>query len=104
VTYVLSPSAAYLTSFIKIKTHLSLGCSLHGGHLLVERENIRHRAQRRDSERVDLAMTLGVVLLDVCELSRAAESLVVPIQVAHPPEKFSISNVESNEGMDDSHL
>jgi hypothetical protein len=76
---VLSAFAVFLTSFIKIETRLSLGCSLHSGHLLVKRENIRHRAQRRDGERVDLAMTLGVVLLDVCELSRAAERLVVPV-------------------------
>jgi hypothetical protein len=97
VTYVISLSAACLTSFIKIKTHLSLGCSLHGGHLLIKRENIRHRAQRRDSERVDLTVTLGVVLLDVCELSSAAEGLVVPVQVAHPPGNLSISDIESNE-------
>jgi hypothetical protein len=70
-----------------METCLSLGCGLRGWHLLVKRENIRHRAQRRDSERVDLAVTLGVVLLDVCELSRAAESLMVPVQVTQPPRK-----------------
>lgn len=39
-------------------------------------------------------MALGVVLLDVSELCRAAESLVVPVEVAQPPVKHvSIGNL-----------
>lgn len=59
--------------------------SFHSRHLLVERQDVGHGTQRRDGERVDLAVTLGVMLLDVRELRRAAKSLVVPVQVAHPP-------------------
>ena len=66
--------------------YLCLRRSLHSRNLLVQRQDIRHRTQRRDSEGVDLAVTLGVVLLDVSELGRAAEGLVVPVEVAQPPE------------------
>lgn len=66
--------------------YLSLRRSLHSRDLLVQRQDVRHRAQRRDGEWVDLAVTLGVVLLDVSELGRAAEGLVVPVEVAQPPE------------------
>ena len=34
-------------------------------------------------------MALGVMLLDVSELSRGAESLVVPIKLAQPPGRES---------------
>lgn len=72
---------------IIFSAHLCLGRRLHSRNLLVQRQDIRHRAQRRDSEWVDLAVTLGVVLLDVSELGRASESLVVPVEVAQPPER-----------------
>ena len=47
---------------------------------------------RRDSEWVDLTVTLGVVLLDVREFRRASEGLVVPVKVAEPPRKVSIGS------------
>ena len=65
--------------------HLCLGRRLHSRHFLIQRQDIRHRAHRRDGEWVDLAVTLGVVLLDVSKLSRAAEGLVVPVKVTQPP-------------------
>jgi hypothetical protein len=70
-----------------ICTPLCLCRCFHSRDLLVQWQDIRHRAHGRDSEWVDLAVTLGVVLLDVSELSRAAEGLVVPVKVAQPPEK-----------------
>ena len=65
--------------------HLCFRGSLHCRNLLIQRQNIRHRANRRNSEWVDLAVAFGVVLLDVSELSSAAEGLVVPVKVAQPP-------------------
>lgn len=69
--------------------HLCLRRCLYSRHLLVQWQNIRHRAHRRDGEWVDLAVTLGVVLLDVSEFSRAAEGLVVPVKIAQPPGRQS---------------
>ena len=57
---------------------------LHRSNLLVQRQDIRHRAHRCDGEWVDLTVTLGVVLLDMGELSRAAKGLVVPVKVSQP--------------------
>lgn len=73
---------------IVLKARLCLR-RLDSRHLLVQRQDIRHRTQRSDSEWVDLAVAFGVVLLDVSELGRAAESLVVPIKVAQPPGRES---------------
>ena len=70
---------------IVARAHLSLRRRLHSRDFLVQGQDVRHRTQGRDSERVDLAVALGVVLLDMRELGRAAESLVVPVKVAQPP-------------------
>lgn len=68
-------------------TYLRFRCGFYSRHLFVKRQDVRDRAQRRDSVRVDLSVTLGVVLLDVRELSRAAKRFVVPVKVAQPPRK-----------------
>jgi hypothetical protein len=56
----------------------------HTTHLILLLQDIRQRPNRRDLELVDLAMALGVVILDVFELCGGAESRVVPVQVAEP--------------------
>ena len=48
-------------------------------------------------------MRLGVVLLDVLELRRRAERLVVPVQVPHPPgDKVSVA--KNTRRMDDKYV
>lgn len=63
---------------------LRLQSRLHSRHLLVDRQNVWHWSNRRNAVRVDLFMALGVVLLDMRELGRAAERRIVPIAVAEP--------------------
>lgn len=75
-------------------TPLRLLGRLHSRNLFVQWQNVRHRAHRSDREWVDLAVALGVVLFDVGEFGRAAEGLVVPVEVAQPPmEHVSIGNL-----------
>lgn len=76
-------------SVIVTNAHSCLRRGLHSRNLLVQRQDIRYRTHRCDSEWVDLAVTLGVVLLDVSELGCAAERLVVPVKVAQPPGRKS---------------
>lgn len=75
--------------------------------LLIQRQNIRFWPDRRDAVRVDLLVGLGVVLytrcqlgcgvkhelrieetylLNVLELRRAAEGIMVPVEVLEPSE------------------
>lgn len=57
---------------------------LQSRHLLIERQDVRERADRRDGEGVDLLVRAGVVVLDVQEVGRVLEGRVVPVQVPHP--------------------
>lgn len=71
-------------------TCLFASCLLHGRHLLIDLQYIGHRAHRRDAKLVDLWMTLGVVTLDVRELSRLAKRREIPIQIPQPPMQLRI--------------
>ena len=53
-------------------------------NLLFLGQNISLRTNRRDTELVDLRMTLRVVFLDVLELRRLPESRHIPIQCPEP--------------------
>jgi len=53
-------------------------------NLLLQRQDIWHRSQRRNRQRVDLGVRLGVVVLDVQEVGRLAEGWDGPVQVAQP--------------------
>ena len=73
----------------------------HSRHFLVQRQDVWHGSHGRDGERVDLRVALGVVLLDVRELGRAAEGFVVPVQVSHPPSrKKKKSVIQSSDTFD----
>lgn len=58
--------------------------SLGRRHFLIKGQNIRLGTQGRDRMRVDLHMALRVVVLDMGELGRAFESVVIPVAVSHP--------------------
>jgi len=47
-------------------------------------QNRRFRAQRRDTKRVDLCMTLRVMPLNMRELRRLSERRNLPVEVAEP--------------------
>lgn len=47
-------------------------------------QDVGKRPQRRDRQRVDLGVRLGVVILDVQEIGRILERRNVPIQIPHP--------------------
>lgn len=86
-------SLAYNNIEISSLNPLLVRCTNGGGssrYILIEREDIRDRADRSDREWVDLLVTLGVVRLDVSEFRRIFESIVVPVQVAHPPRQVSM--------------
>lgn len=59
--------------------------SSSSGHILIERQDVRHWTDWRDREWVDLLVRFGVVTLDVSKLGGTLEGIVVPVQVAHPP-------------------
>lgn len=46
--------------------------------------DVRRRADRNDSRRVDLRVRPVVVLLDVSEIGRVLEGWVVPVEVLEP--------------------
>lgn len=54
-------------------------------NLLLQRQDVRQRADGRDGEGVDLGVAPRVVPLDVLKLRRLLERRLVPVQVAHPP-------------------
>jgi hypothetical protein len=58
--------------------------SLNSSNLLIQRQNRRNRSHRRDTVRIDLAMRLRVMALDVGEIRSRAEGVVVPVEVADP--------------------
>ena len=55
---------------------------LNSRNLLLNRQNIRLRPHRRDRKLVDLLMALRIVVLNMRELGRAAESVVLPVAVS----------------------
>lgn len=63
---------------------LRLQSRLYRRHFLIQWQNVNIRSKRSDRIRIDLLVTLGVVLLDMRELRRASKSVVVPVEVAHP--------------------
>lgn len=63
---------------------LRLQSCLNGWHLLIKRQYRRLWSNWCDTERVDLLVALGVMVLNVREFGRATESLVVPIAMPDP--------------------
>lgn len=93
--------------------HLLLQSSPNSHNLLVQRQDVRQRADRSDSKGVDLGVAPRVVPLDVLKLRRLLERGDIPVQVAHPPvqrrvpradvadvalEVLDVDGVEADEG------
>lgn len=57
VSHLFTKTSLFSTRF----QHLYLSRKLHRRHLLVLWQNIRHRPQRRDAERIDLTMALRII-------------------------------------------
>lgn len=53
-------------------------------NLLILRQNIRHRPQRRNRKGVDLRMRLCIMFLDMLKLCRFAKRGNIPIQMPQP--------------------
>src|ERR1700722_19431514 len=67
-----------------IDSSLLFTSSLHRIDFLVLLQDIRQRPHRRNTKRVNLLMTLGVVLLYMLKLRRTTKRLFVPIQLPQP--------------------
>lgn len=64
----------------QIRIHMCL----RSWHFLVQRQDVGNWTSWRNRVRVDLVVTLCVMILDVRELCSTAERWVVPVAVAHP--------------------
>lgn len=57
---------------------------LNSRHTLSQRKDIRHRPKWSNTQRVDLGMRFGVMILYVQEVGGVLECCVIPIEVPHP--------------------
>jgi hypothetical protein len=69
---------------IKVPHYLLLLQGLYGLNFFIQGQNIRERAYRGDTERVDLSMAPRVVSLDVFELRCLPKGRDFPVEVSHP--------------------
>lgn len=68
---------------ILLRSRLCLKC-LNSRHLIIQWQDIWKWAYGRDRERIDLCVTLGVMVLDVQEVCRVLEGCIIPVQIPHP--------------------
>jgi hypothetical protein len=61
-----------------------LQCPPNSLHLLMQPQNRRFRAQRRDTKRVNLRVALRIMPLNMRELRRLSERRNLPVEVAEP--------------------
>lgn len=54
-------------------------------NLVIQRQHMRQRPNRRNAQRVDLRVAPRVIPLDVVKLRRLLERRHRPVQISHPP-------------------